>query len=192
MSMNRPEATGLRKCAKSLEESFFAKENERLLQKLREKEALEERRLAFKESLNLDNDEVIDALIALELEPQTVAAFSIVPLVTMAWADGEIQSKERAAIIRAAEERGIEQGSANHDLLENWLKRQPGPELMDTWKGYVDALRASLDPMIYDALRERVVSRTRAVAKAAGGILGLGSISKAEQAMLDRLEQSLS
>ena len=191
MSMERPEATGLRKSAKSLEESFFARENERLLQKLREKAALDERRKSFMESLNLDNLQVIDALIELELEPQTVAAFSIVPLVKMAWADGAIQSRERKAIIEAAEERGIEQGSANHDLLESWLKREPGPELMDTWKEYVDALRASLDPMIFDALRERVISRTRAVAKAAGGILGLGSVSKAEQAMLDRLEESL-
>jgi hypothetical protein len=191
MTPSRPASKDLKKHAKSLEESFFAKENERLLKKMREKAAREEKRKAFRESLNLDNDEVIDALIDLALEPQTVAAFSIVPLVKMAWADGKIQPKERTAILKAAKERGIEPGSDNYELLESWLEREPKAGLMSVWQGYVDALRESLDPMLFDALKERVLTRTKAVAEAAGGFLGIGSISKAEQAMLDRLEESL-
>ena len=191
MTPKRSTSADLKKHAKSLEESFFAQENERLLKKMREKAALEERRKAFRESLNLDNDEVIDALIELDLEPQTVAAFSLVPLVKMAWADGKIQSKEREAILAAARERGIEPGGENYELLEGWLEREPRAGLLATWKEYVDALRESVDDSVYDALRERVLSRTKAVAEAAGGFLGIGSISKAEQAVLDRLEEYL-
>ncbi|HSL19245.1 MAG TPA: alpha-amylase family protein [Methylomirabilota bacterium] len=187
MSMERPDATGLRKSGKALEESFFAKENERLLRKLQEQAEVAERRQALKEAMNLDDEQVIDALIAFDVRAETVAAFSIVPLVEVAWADGKIQPKERAAIIRAAEERGIQDGTPNHDLLESWLDHQPDQALMDTWKAYAHELHESLDPDVSAALKERMIARARGVAEAAGGFLGLGKISDAEQAILDEL-----
>lgn len=191
MAMKPTPSSDLKKHAKSLEESFFAKENERLLKKMRERAARDEKRRAFKESLNIDSDQVIDALIDLELEPQTVAAFSLVPLIKVAWADGQIQPKEREAILKAAAERGIETGTDTYELLEGWLEREPKAGLTATWKGYVDALRDSLDPTVFGALREGLISRTREVAKAAGGFLGIGSISKSEKAVLDWLEEGL-
>lgn len=188
MSMERPDATGLRKSGKALEESFFAKENERLLTKIREQAAMAERRQALKEAMNLDNEEVIDVLVDLDVSPETVAAFSLVPLIEVAWADGKIQPKERAAIIRAAEERGIQDGTPNHDLLESWLDREPPQGLMDTWKAYAAELQNNVDARLAADLRHRLVERAQAVAEAAGGFLGIGAISKAEQAVLDELE----
>jgi hypothetical protein len=189
MKDDRPDATGLRKAGRALEESFFAKENDKLLEGLREETAKAEHRQALKEAMSVDNDEVVDALIELDVKPETVSALSVVPLVEMAWADGEVHEKERAAVLKAAEERGITIGSANHDLLENWLKVKPERELMDAWKAYAQALHENLDPDICDALQERMISRARAVAEAAGGFLGIGAISNAEQAILDELEQ---
>ena len=188
MNMKRPDVTGLRNSGKALEDSFFARENERLLRKLQEEAAMAERRHALKEAMNLDNEQVINALVDLEVAPETVAAFSIVPLIEVAWADGEIQPKERAAILKAAEERGIKPASPNHALLESWLCHKPEPALMDTWKAYARELHANLDAELSAALRERLIARTRAVAEAAGGFLGIGAISKAEQAVLDELE----
>jgi hypothetical protein len=188
METDRPEATGLKKAGKALEESFFAKENDKLLADLREEAARAERRSALREAMALDNEQVIDALLELDVLPETVAAFSLVPLIEVAWADGEIHQKERAAILKAAEARGIEIGSANHDLLESWLNDKPEKELMDTWKTYAHALHESLDPDLADALKDRMVSRARSVAEAAGGFLGLGAVSPAEQAILDELD----
>jgi hypothetical protein len=191
MSMERPDATGLRKAGLALEESFFARENARLLKQLKEKAAIAERRAALKEAMNLDNEKVIDALMTFDVEPATVAAFSIVPLVAVAWADGEIQAKERAAILKAAEERGIAIGTPNHELLESWLDRKPGPALIETWKAYAVEIGLSLDPGLATDLRERMVGRARAIAEAAGGFLGIGAISKAEQAVIDDLESAV-
>ena len=190
MSMQRPDVTGLRQSGKALEDSFFAKENARLLEKLKKAGAEEAKRKAFKDA-NIKSEQLIDALIELEIEVSAMAALSIVPLVAVAWADGEIQKKEREAIIRAAEDGGIETGSANHELLENWLKKKPGPELLATWKGYAHAIEERLDTVVGNELKERLMTRTTAIAKAAGGFLGLGSISKAEQAVLDELEHAL-
>ena len=119
-----------------------------------------------------------------------MAAFGIVPLVEVAWADGSIQAKERDAILAAAKESGIEPGSANYQLLDSWLQHKPGDELMDVWKAYAHALHESLSADVADALKQRMIARTRAVAEAAGGFLGLGAISKSEKAILDELEQA--
>jgi hypothetical protein len=191
MTMKRPDATGLRQSGKALEDSFFARENARLLKKMKEKEALQAKRDAFKEIANIENEELLDALIDLDIEPHEIAALNLYPLVRVAWADGEIQTKEREAIIKAAEEGGIEPGSENHDLLENWLSQKPEPELMGVWKTYARELLARLDSVLGNELKKRLMTRTTGIAKAAGGFLGIGAISDAEQAALDELQRAV-
>ena len=190
MSSERPDATGLRQAGKALEDSFFVKENARLLKKLKEKEAEAAKRQSFKDIANIENEVLIDALIELDIEPHEIAALSLVPLVEVAWADGAIQSRERKAIIKAAEEGGIEAGSENHDLLENWLGTKPGPELMKTWKVYAHALLERLDDVVGSELKKRLMTRTTEIAEAAGGFLGIGAISDSEQRVLDELARA--
>jgi hypothetical protein len=179
---------GLKAKAKALEDSFFAKENERILQELRAAGLREEKRREFREYLNIDNDEIINALVDLEVEPETLIAFSLVPLVEVAWADGEIQPNERDAIIKAALERGVEDGSPTCDLLRNWLNTKPDPALLEVWKGYIEALKPSLGERSRAHLKSGTMGRARAIAEAAGGFLGVASISAAERKMLEELE----
>jgi len=181
---------GLKAKAKALEDSFFAKENERILQELRAVKALEVKKKEFREYLNIDNEEILDALVELEIEPVTMVAFSLVPLVEVAWADGEIQAKERDAIIQAAIEGGVEEGSPTCDLLRNWLKMKPDPKLLEVWKGYMEVLKDSLGERSRAQLKSGTMGRARAVAEAAGGFLGVASISAAEKKMIEELEWS--
>jgi hypothetical protein len=185
------DSVGLRKSAKALEESFFARENEKLLNKMRAEAAREKKKQQLAEVLKIDEDQILDRLVELDIEPETAIAVTVVPLVEVAWADGEISSKERKAALRAAEERGIAPGSETWQLFEDWLEHRPDPELMEIWKGFMKSLLESLDPAIADAVKERVMNRARGVAEAAGGFLGLGSISDQEQAVLDEMEQAL-
>lgn len=179
---------GLKAKARALEDSFFAKENERILQELRAATAREEKKKEFREYLNVENEEVLDALIELSVEPETLAAFTLVPLVEVAWADGEIQAKERDAIIKAAIDQGVEENSPTAQLLKNWLKTPPDPQLLDTWKGYIEELQGSLSANTRAHMKTSVMGRARAIAEAAGGFLGVASISKAEKKMLEELE----
>lgn len=181
---------GLKAKAKALEDSFFAKENERILQELRAVKALEVKKKEFREYLNIDNEEILDALVELEIEPVTMVAFSLVPLVEVAWADGEIQAKERDAIIQAAIEGGVEEGSPTCDLLRNWLEMKPDPKLLEVWKGYMEVLKDSLGERSRAQLKSGTMGRARAVAEAAGGFLGVASISAAEKKMIEELEWS--
>ena len=179
---------GLKAKAKALEDSFFAKENERILQELRAAKKREEKKKEFRKHLSIDNDEILGALVDLEVEPETLIAFSLVPLVEVAWADGEIQPKERDAILKEAVEQGVEDGCPTSDLLKNWLDTKPDPKLLEVWEGYIAELMTSLGERGKAHLKTGTLGRARAVAEAAGGFLGVASISAAEREMLDKLE----
>lgn len=184
------DAAGLRNYGKALEDSFFERENQKLLAKLREQGARDRKRATLREALKIDDEDVLDHLVALDVSPEAIVAFSLVPLVEVAWADGQIQPDERTAILRAADERGVSASPISRQLLENWLDRRPPATLLEVWRHYSKALLKELDPNDRRMMRERVIDSARAIAEAAGGFLGLGSISTAEKAALLDLEQT--
>ena len=182
----------LKSRAKALEESFFARQNEELLEKLRERDRQEQHKKALAAVSGIENEAVLDRLIELELCSETVAAAALVPLVEVAWADGEVQDKEREAILKAASESGIEDGSTSYQLLQNWLEQMPEAVLMEVWHDYIGALCAELDEAARDNLKKELLGRAVAVAEAAGGFLGLGKISAGEERVLKQLERAFS
>ncbi|MEE9559579.1 MAG: hypothetical protein V3V64_02240 [Acidiferrobacterales bacterium] len=178
---------------KALEDSFFAKENEKLRQALQEKKSAQANREALSAASGVTDDTVLDELIALDISSDTLAALSLVPLVEVAWADGSIDEKERSAILAAAAHAGLERDGASYQLLQGWLAVQPESKVLAAWKDYVAALSNTLSADANAALKQDLLGRARSVAEAAGGFLGLGSkISSAEQAMLNELEQAFS
>ncbi|MEM7410734.1 MAG: hypothetical protein AAF430_10910 [Myxococcota bacterium] len=174
---------------KALEESFFAKQNQHLIDQLREKREKAAAVEALAATSHIKNTALLERLVDMGLDGATWAALSLVPLVEVAWADGEIQSKERDAILRAAADQGIQAGSESHQLLESWLSTRPDAELFASWGGYTVELVAALDAAEKRALRDAIVGKARSVADAAGGFLGLGSISDAEERVIQALEK---
>ena len=178
--------------ARTLEDAFFAKENARLLQQLRDRAKQQERRSAMREVVRVDDDALIDHLIALGLEPETVLALQLVPLAAIAWADGQISPRERDAVLKAAAAQGVAPDSLAGQMLGNWLDHRPNAELVDAWKRQMRALWPSLSPKERDEIRASALERARSVAEAAGGFLGLTSkISPQEKAVLDELAKAL-
>jgi len=178
--------------AKTLEDAFFAKENARLLQQMRDRAKQQERRAAMREVVRVDDDGLIDHLIELGLEPQTVLALQLVPLAAIAWADGQMEPRERDAVLKAAAAQGVPPDSVAARMLDGWLSQQPGAELVDAWKRQMRALWPSLSPKERVDIRASALERARSVAEAAGGFLGLTSrISPQEKAVLDDLAQTL-
>jgi hypothetical protein len=178
--------------AKELEETFFAKENERLLRELRAKAKLDEKRKALRAVLKTKDPAIVDRLIELGVGPESVMAIELVPLAAVAWADGRLEDKERKAILKAASERGVEPGSANYTMLEAWLKDAPGERLIDAWKKYTRGIWEELTEHERAAVRESIIGKAREIAEAAGGFLGLQSISADEKAVLKELEEVMS
>lgn len=174
---------------KALEESFFAKENAKLLERMRtelQKQAAAEQ---LATASHIRDRAVVDKLVELGLDAASWTALSLVPLVELAWADGTVAARERKAVLAAAVEQGISPDSPGHRLLESWLEQRPDPALFATWGAYAVELAGKLDPLERAELRRTVVERAQKVAEAAGGLLGLGAVSEAEKRVLAELEK---
>jgi hypothetical protein len=166
-----------------LEDSFFAQRDRELMEKLKTQVKKE----ALSDACGIKNPAALESLVNANISPETITALTLVPLIAVAWADGKISPKERAAIHTATESAGIKAGSICRQLLDAWLA-EPCPDLVDAWKGYVQALAASASPDAIATLRDDVLEHAREIAAAAGGVLGVGSISKSEKAVIEDLK----
>ncbi len=176
--------------AKALEDQFFEKENQKKLEAMRAKETAKATREELRKASGMTDDAVLDKLIALDLKTNTIAALSLVPLIEVAWADGEIQDNERNAILQGAHGKGLEAGSDGYELLQNWLKRKPTPNLFDAWQAYIKALSGQLNDEQKKLLKNQIVGFAKMVAASAGGILGFGKVSASEEKVLHRIENA--
>jgi len=176
---------------KALEDSFFRERDQLLLEKLRiELEALEENRHLAHVSGILD-EKVLAKLVKAGVRGETLAAVTLIPLVEVAWADGAVSDDERAAVLKAAAENGVNEGSAAHELLRHWLKDRPDVRIIAAWKEYVGALAKVMPADAMLVLRERLIGRCRKVAEATGWLMGIaGNISKVEQAAIEEFERA--
>ena len=181
----------LRDRGKALEDEFFRRQSEEKRSELREKESLGARREALKHVAVVTDDATIDRILDLGITAETWAAVSLVPLVEVAWANGQVEDQERRSVLAAAEANGVTPGSPSYELLDGWLAHRPDGRLMGTWTAYIAMLGAELAPAEKHALRDELMSRARHVAEAAGGFLGLGSkVSVEEKVVLEELEKA--
>lgn len=177
---------------RALEEAFFAQHNEVLLRRMREADTTASRRQAIAAASGIADEAVLDRLLGLNMSSETAAALAMVPLVMVAWADGDIDERERVAILGGAVDAGLDEQSASYELLGQWLREPPSPELLAAWKIYVAAVAGALDDAGRRALKGELLGRARTVAEAAGGFLGVGRrVSPAEDAVLKQLEAAV-
>lgn len=173
---------------RALENQFFDKENQAKITAMKEKLDAQKTREELRKASGMSDDAVLDKLVELGLRANTIAALSLVPLITVAWADGEIQDNERTAILQGAHGKGLEQGSDGYELLQTWLKSKPSEELFTAWESYIKALAAQLNEEQNRLLKNQIVGFAKLVATSAGGLLGFGKVSGAEEKALGRIE----
>ena len=65
---------------------------------------------------------------------------------------------------------------------------RPEPKMLEAWEHYLRDLCGKMTEDERQGLKQDILERARAVATASGGFLGIGKISDAEKAMLERLE----
>jgi len=178
---------GFEERGKALEDAFYAKKNKELLDQVRATMDAKTNRDALKAAAGISDEEVLDRIFAIGVNAESLAAMAIAPMVLVAWADGNINDKERAAIVSGAEKSGIKPDSMAGQLLDGWLEERPDDSLLDVWTEYTLALCGQLHAGDQIKMSDQVLGRCKTVAEAAGGFLGLGSISAQEQAILSKL-----
>jgi hypothetical protein len=181
---------------RAAEADYFRKQDEALLQKMRERAALQEVATALADKLRVDNQELLRRVVDLGLTRETGAALLLAPLVQVAWAGGTVTEQEREAVFEVAASRGIEAGSPPHAQLAEWLQRRPSDALFETAVEVMKAGLALLTPAERAERIHDIVEGCQRVASASGGglakLLGLASgISGDEAAVLDAITAKL-
>jgi hypothetical protein len=186
--MRKTRLTGsFQHASRALEDAFFLEQDKILVEKQRAMKKLAETKEALSTVSGITNDEVLSRLVELDIKPETVAALATIPLIEVAWADGKIDPKERKAVLAHVNARGIAPGSIEHDLLERWLIHRPEPSLLKAWQAYLRGLCERLTHEEQELLKEELLRNTTAIARAAGGFLGIGRVSKEEKEVLELL-----
>ena len=174
-----------------LEEAFFKERDRILMERLRsELHALEEKRKLAHVS-GIVEERVLHELVQAGVQAETLAAVSIIPMIEVAWCDGDVAPEERDAVLNAAVQHGIHRDSASHELLKKWLEERPDPRILMAWKDYVGELAHLMPKESLAATKKQILDRCHRVAAAAGGFLGLSTISKHEQAKIDELTRAM-
>ncbi len=182
---------GLTSRARNLEDEFFRKEDQKIIQKLREMRQMKETREALAQVSGIKNEAILNKLVELEVRPETIAALALIPLIEVAWADGKIDEKERNAILKATETVGFAGRDIDRVLLEEWLDKKPDPILLNAWSVYIQGLCHELDGPQINLLKAEIIGHARQISEASGGFLGITSkISAKEEEMLGRIEKA--
>ncbi len=175
----------------ALEGAFFNAVDKTLIDDLKKELDLQNQKEALSAATGVSDDGTLEKLAELNVNVEALSAFSLYPLVAVAWADGTVEEAEREAIMKAAGGRETTQGKASMALLEDWLTRQPDDDLLSTWTEYVQAISKVLEANELAQLKSDILGGALAVAQAAGGFLGLvNKVSAREQAVLDELKKA--
>jgi hypothetical protein len=174
-----------------LEDLFFQQRDQLLVERLHREMADQQAREALAHVSGIANEQVLQALVDQEIGPGNLVCLTMVPLVSVAWADGVLDEQERNTVNAVACENGIKPESAACELLNSWLVNKPKPELFDAWKLYVTSLKCTLDEAAFRQVAETIGDRAKSVAKSAGGFLGFGGTSIAEKKVLEEIEAAL-
>ena len=174
---------------KALEETYFAKHNRALFERLR---AASEANAELSPASGSAADSRIKRSAAIGTDSKSLAALSLVPLVAMAWAGAGVDDKERSMVLSWAAELGLTEGDPAYQSLEGWLAEPPTPELLAAWKrDYVGPLSLALSQEARRELKTQILGRARAVAHASGAFSGIGqTLSSAEQAIIEEIESA--
>lgn len=171
------------------EAEHFRRLDAELLEKMRQRDALEEHHRRMAEACQTRDPRVVEALERLGFTESTANLLCIVPTVHMAWADGSVSHAEREHILAIAKLHGVEEHTPAHKQLTEWLDKRPPEEL---FQGALSAIRTGLDalpPLERKARKDDVLEMCFDIAVASGRLLG--HIRAGKRKLLEHIQEKL-
>lgn len=136
-------------------------------------------------------DAVMRELNFLGVDETTMEVLALLPLIQVAWADGEVQEEEREKILEIARgEYHLNEDGAQ--ILEGWLKHPPSTAYVERSRRALHALAHERED--FDLKPEHlddVIEFSKQVAQASGGFLGFRTIDKSEALALEEIAATL-
>jgi tellurite resistance protein len=171
---------------RGLEAEYFHKHEQQLIEKLRQRHQLSQVTGIADEDLLRDLDE-------LGYTRETVMLLYIMPLVEVAWAEGDVAEEEERLILESARLRGIDETSAAYRELTKRLKHRPPEEFFEKTLRLIRTVLQTLPAEEREHETEDIIAYCVRIAKASHsfGFLPTGHISAEEEQVLERINAAL-
>jgi hypothetical protein len=176
---------------KALEEAFFYQMDQELIELLSKQLKRNEKIRLFADATGIRDKARLESLVDSGFELSTLTAFIWVPLVFVAWADGNADELEKKAFLDVLRRKGISEETALMMIDHEWFRHSPSEELWNTWEDFSAATMVRLSPAIRNELIDELVGLCYVVANASGGFMGVGSVSTIEANVIERVTESL-
>jgi hypothetical protein len=178
------------KSSRSLEDMFFYEQDRRIIEQRKKLQKMKETKDNLAKVSGIQDDALLEKLVALDIRPETIATLIGIPLIEVAWADDKMDEKEKTKLFEYAEKSGLRKKGLDPEVMSVWLKKRPDPALLEAWIQYMQTLCRQLSDAERKSFQEELMKDAQTVAKAAGGILGCNTISAEEKAVLKKLESA--
>lgn len=175
----------------ALEEAYFRKKDQELIEKIRLKAAADAAQQAMGVTTGLSDPELLQELHALGFTPETVSLLPLIPVLQVAWAEGGITPRERDLVESLANARGIAPGSPADAQLMDWLANKPSEKIFTGAGRLIQALLASGSVVVANLSAADLVDYCEKVAAASGGIFNLGKVTLEERTLLASIATGL-
>lgn len=175
-----------------LEETYFRKRDQELIEKLHERRARETERQHMAESTGITDPATLEELQADGYTEETIALLPLIPLVEVAWAEGGVADRERQMIFEIARSRGIAPGCKAFDQLTQWLEKRPSEQFFEDTLHAIRLMLDTLPPAEQWSSREDLLAYCNQIAElVAGGILGRAQISDQERGLIAHIAEEI-
>lgn len=179
---------GLRERGRSLEEEWAQREARAAIEALRVESERAGLQRGLSQRTGIEAPDLLRRMVDLGFDAESIELLFLVPLVAMAGADGSVTYAERALVKEFARQGGICPGTRAWATLDGWLIESPPRELLEQMRVLFRDVVAALPTAQASELRTRLKAALERVARASGGFLGVGAVSRAERKCFTELE----
>ena len=176
---------------RALEEDYFRKQDQELIERLRRQADMQRGRESMARTIGIEDEQVLQELEQRGFTAATVSLLPLMPLLEVAWAEGNVSDAERKMIVEFARLHGIAPDSQADQQLADWLEVSPGPDVFTSALRVTRAMLAALPPDQRKLRHDSLLSYCTSLAQASGGIFGFGAIKKEEEEALRRVTEAL-
>jgi hypothetical protein len=181
----------MEKDKRDLEEEYFRKQDQELIEKMRKVAAADEARRAMGTESGITDPALLQELEQLGFTPDTVRLLPLVPILQVAWAEGGVSPEERKLILEVARARGIGEGSPADRQLQDWMTTRPSPQVFTRAGRLINAMLSAHASETGALTADDLLKYAESIAAASGGIFGMNKISKEERAAIAQLQKTL-
>lgn len=168
------------------ENAYFHARDDKLIAKMRARLTVEKREAELKAQTHLEDDELLAELARLGIDKSSLPFLHLVPVLEVAWADGEVQDEERVLLMGAAREANVT-GEALV-AFEAMLDTAPSRAYIEAALHFTHSMLAALPESVREARSSSLVSLAETIAHANGGLFEMFfKVDTAERDALDHL-----